>query len=83
MSKELINRISILSVCLGVALIFALLGAGEKECITVYIATLIGLNLSNIAEAIRERPLCINVDKSFIEWVIENLKSKYYESENN
>ena len=76
MSKELINRISILSVCLGVALIFALLGAGEKECITVYIATLIGLNLSNIAEAIRERPLNIYMDKSFLDQIVEKLKNK-------
>lgn len=79
MSKELINRISLLAVSLGAGLVSVLFGASKEVGFLVYCITLIGLNLSDIASAIRERPLCINVDKSFVEWVIENLKNKHYE----
>lgn len=76
MSKELINRISILSVSLGAGLVFMLLGASEEVAILVYGITLIGLSLSDTASAIRERPLNVYMDKSFLERIIENLKSK-------
>lgn len=80
MSKELIDNLISISVCLTVALIVALIGGNIQAAVAVYCVTLIAFRLGDIAEAIRERPLCINVDKSFVEWVIENLKNKYYET---
>lgn len=80
MSKEQIDNLISISVCLAVALIVALIGGNIQAAVAVYCVTLISFRLGDIAEAIRERPLCINVDKSFVEWVVENLKNKYDET---
>lgn len=76
MSKELINRLIRLAICLGVTLLFMLLGASERAVIVLYAVTLTGLNLGDIADAIRERPLNVYMDKSFLDRIIESLKNR-------
>ncbi len=76
MSKELINRLIRLAICLGVTLLFMLLGASERAVIVLYAVTLTGLNLGDIADAIRERPLNVYMDKSFLERIIDEFKNR-------